>query len=685
MAVKLQHWDDPRTKAEVMKRFQSASNVRQRLEDQWQRNEMSAYGSKWAGGIVNPTAGAAVDGVVLGGVASPDQGEQTVSVAYSFKNLRLIHSQLSANPPSVAMKPSSSDSEDVRKADGADRIVQFSIRKYQMQERFDALTLNTLVYGTGVMKVVWDPTAGDPIEFDEQKGEMTMEGDIRISVPHSWNIYIDPDARVISDVKWVIEKLFIDYHEACAKWPDKKEQLQRARIQNADTYSVSSTDTNNSMIRMQHYDCVELLEYWETGLATNALQGRYCLVTVHGDVIEACKPSPFRFPKAGSIATILHSDLPDEVKEVRIARLPQVAGLPYQILSDIDVPNSVWGKSALEFAAPLQDVLTQIDTARLDNMRAHGANKMVVPESVEITDDFSNTPWDVVRVTGSQPPYFMSAPQLMPDMTAGRMDMINGINDVWGTNESMFGQQSREQSGSSMQYATNQGNMIRRRLFNKYVLVVESSYKAILNLVRKHWNTERTIRVLGKEKALEALAIKGADIDGGYDVIGEYGTNLSLDPISRRDEIMALQPLFEKAGIPPRMSMKMMKLNELQGMFDKLQLAEARQKELFDEMIATDKYLAPEPLMDHENMIAYGLEFFMTAEFKYLPEEAKALLRQHIQDRIQLAAQEGAGGVNAQPGAPGPAGAPGEMPMQPADGGGAPIAQAPVAPPILPA
>jgi len=36
-----------------------------------------------------------------------------------------------------------------------------------------------------------------------------------------------------------------------------------------------------------------------------------------------------------------------------------------------------------------------------------------------------------------------------------------------GVNDSMFGQQKREQSGFSMQYATNQGKMVRRRLFNK--------------------------------------------------------------------------------------------------------------------------------------------------------------------------------------------------------------------------
>ena len=244
----------------------------------------------------------------------------------------------------------------------------------------------------------------------------------------------------------------------------------------------------------------------------------------------------------------------------------------------------------------------------------------------------------------------------------------------------MFGQQSREQSAASMQYATNQGNMIRRRLFNKYVLCVESIYKAMLDLARKHWDTERTIRVLGQEKAFEALSIKGTDIDGGYDVVGEYGVTLSLDPITRRQEIMQLQPMFEKAGIPARMSMKMMKLNELEGMFDKLQMAEDRQREIFEEMGESGRYLEPEGDMDHENMLAWALDYFMTAEFKYLPESTRVLCKQHYQARLSLAAQEKSGGLSGQPQAPGPAAAT-DLAAVPATE--APIPGAPAAPEIV--
>jgi hypothetical protein len=93
------------------------------------------------------------------------------------------------------MRPTSSDQEDHRRADAADRTVRYMVRQYLMQENFDNLTLNTLVYGTGVIKTIWDPTKGDIVEFNKESGELTLEGDISIGVPFIWNIFLDPDAR----------------------------------------------------------------------------------------------------------------------------------------------------------------------------------------------------------------------------------------------------------------------------------------------------------------------------------------------------------------------------------------------------------------------------------------------------------------------------------------------------------
>ena len=237
-----------------------------------------------------------------------------------------------------------------------------------------------------------------------------------------------------------------------------------------------------------------------------------------------------------------------------------------------------------------------------------------------------------------------------------------GMDDMAGVNESMFGQQSRETSGFSMQYATNQGNMIRRRLFNKYVLFVEEIYNSYLKIINKKWEIPRTIKVLGKEKAFEAVDIKGSDIDGGYDLVVEYGASLSLDPTTRREEILTLMPLFEKAGVEPRQMLNMLKLNELSGMYDTLQLASDRQREIFEEMIAKGIYIPPEELQDHKNMLTFAYYYLMTTEFKYLEDSDKMLIRRHVKDREMLAAQ-GAGGAVLGSGNP-----PGMPPQGPAGG-----------------
>jgi hypothetical protein len=240
-------------------------------------------------------------------------------------------------------------------------------------------------------------------------------------------------------------------------------------------------------------------------------------------------------------------------------------------------------------------------------------------------------------------------------MTNLRDRLQSGGADVAGLNDAMFGQMQRETAGTALQYATNQGNMIRRRLFNKYVEFVESVYKAYLNLIRKHWDEPQLIHILGKEQAFEAVSIKGADIDGGYDLVCEYGASFSLDPQTRREEILTLMPVLEKAGIPTKTILNLLKLNDLQGLYDRLGLSESRQRELFEEMIATGKYIKPEDLQEHKGMLDYAYIYVMTSEFKYLAPDAQTLIKNHIKEREQLAAGGApAGGGAALPNPPGP-------------------------------
>lgn len=628
--VKLELWNEDKTRQEVLKRYKAAAKSKEKLERQWRENESAVYGNLNMSSLSSESE-------------DIDASSLRMDVSYISKNVRFIHAQMSANPPSVQMRPATSDQDDQRKAASADIVARYAARKYLLQEKFDQMTLSTIIRGTGILKTIYDPTKGEILSYDREKQEIELEGDITVIPVNPYNIFPDPDATCTPEIKWVIERIYMDFDEALIQFPDKKKQLEAARLSKAEAESILYSGKSKSD-KLERFNTVELLEYWETGLASNGYMGRYCLTTANGEPLSPCESSPFRFRGSGAIAQILKDEtLSDEEKEKQIENAPEKADLPYHILTDIDVPESIWGTSIIERALNLQDKLEKIDSTYLDNIAAHGSVKLVVPESATIDDSMTNSPWDIIKIPGNQPPYHFNPPQLMPEMSMTRNNIIDGINESMGVNESMFGQQSRETAGTAMQFATNQGNMIRRRLFNKYVLITESVYRSILNLARRHWLDGKLLSVVGRENALESREFRSVDIDGGYDVVGEYGATFSLDPITRRNEIIQLSGLYREAGIPVRSLLKFMRISEVQSLHDELEYAESRQREIFELIIASGQPIAPKEQMDHENMIAYAFKYFMTAEFNSLPDEIQALCKQHNKDRISLAAQEKSG------------------------------------------
>lgn len=639
--AKIQSWDQSKWKSELAKRLKQARKYRERFESQWRINETTVY--NWhSRNEFDVTL--TEDNLVS--VNSPDAGSPVTEMAvnYAWKFLRFIHSQMSANPPSVIARPTSTDLEDRIKADGADRIVRHAIQDKDMQEIADQTNLKCLTYGTGWISVRWDPDLGEALEVE--KDDVTMEGDIRVSSPSTWDIWISPNGKCWRDVPWLFERVEMSTDEAMFKWEKSKEDIERF----VKKKPIEESELDDWRDRE---DIVEVFLYTEKGLAINGMVGRqaWCLEdgTLLGDPGE--NPNPNRV-------------------------------LGYAIITDVDVPDIVYGKSFIEYVYKLQDLLNRLDTSFVENIAAHNVVRMVLPENAEIEDDaLSNSAWDYVTITnmGNSPPHFVPPAQLMPDCHKLRENLIQAIQELAGVNDSMLGQVKREMSGFSIQTAIDAGNQTRRRLFNKYTAMVRDTFKMYLSNAVKYWEEPRTIMVLGKEKAFEAADLAGSDIDGGFDVICEYGASLSLDPARRREEIMQLVPILKEAGVPMKTVVGYLRLNELDSLYDRPQQSADRQREIFEEIIATGKDIAPRELEDDVGMLDYAYYYVMTASYKYLDDETKERIDSHIKQREVNAKEKAMKGQQPAPGAPPVEGQPAPLPTEGAVPAGAPM-PAPVAP-----
>lgn len=612
----------------LRRRFEGAKKYRSLFEPKWKEN----YNI-----IMNDVSretdqlNLTFDNVIELASGEVDRGTLEIGMNYAFKHLRFFHSQLSANPPSVIARPASTDPDDHRKADAADRLVRHGMKDRNMNEVVDLMTWNTLWAGNGWLKQVWDPEKGDMVDFNEETMDAVMQGDIETYAPPVMNMWCDPDARRWSKVRYTIEKHTMPMEEALFRWPEYEKALTaQTQRKEGDVRQVVSEKTSADLEPQ-----VNIFEYYEKGMPVNGMAGRHAFFLEDYTLLGEVKRNPH-----------------------------YQARLPYHLLTYIDIPDVVYGKSVVEYISHLQDMLNRLDSSTVDSIQSHGVIRMAVPDSAEIEDEaVSNSSWDWIKYSGQQPPSFIPSPALMPDIWRLREALVVAMQEIFGVNDSMLGIQRREQSAVSQQTAIEAGTMIHRRLWKKYSQTVECIYKDYLGLVRKHWSESRTILVLGKGKAFEAADIKGADIAGGFDIQVEYGASLPIDPNMRREAITLLTPLLKEAGMSAKAILQRMKLNDLEGILDRMELAADRQREEFDEMIAKFRegspiYIEPKELQEHQGRLEYAYTYLETAEFKYLEPELQALIEKHVKDREGFVQQQAAPDPNIQPaGMPGVGGA----------------------------
>lgn len=654
MKYKILPWTKSEAKKILERRLKGAKEYRKMLlEPEWAMCRNSIFDDPDL--YANLTSG-----LEAGDTEDFDLGSR-IDVKYAFRNYRLVHSHMSANPPVATARPQSQDQEDRRAARAAGQVMRWFFSTEDMHDKNDLVNVDLLSTGTGISKVLLDKGEGDIVSFDKEKMEVELEGRIKlVKVPVDF-IWIDPNAKTQDDVKYIFELVQMSISEIKSCMPNKVAMIRKSATTNK-TYDPRSetmsgilgsggeTGASDNGIDTLY----NLYHYYEVGLPENGMLGRYCMLTDDGTVISDLSISPcLSYPAP---------DLKERKKARQEGRTPErgvpKAYLPYQIITDIDMPDRVYGRSSLFYVVPAQNLMSNLDSAMAEAMKAHGVVRLLLPEGAQLGKDaVGNSSVEIIPIknTGDGEIKFMQPAGLPAAMTELRANMKMGVDDMWGVNDNMFGQSEREQSGYQMQYAVNQGYLIRKRLFNKSVRFVRAQYMALMAHVIQHWSVPKALSVLGEESGSDVVELMGMDIFGGYEVDVEYGTHLPLDPMARRDDLIKYMPILEQAGVSKKSIASALKFADLEYVQSIGELSRDRAKEIIDYI--TVKHIQAEPTSkheDHEGIVAYLLEYVNTADFKHLSDKIRALIDEHIDMRVQLAAQNAATAAPV-PGGPGEA------------------------------
>lgn len=652
----------------IHKSFINAKNMREKYhEDQWRINEEAAFAAYWDRS--NEGGGSASQPIdIYNAIASRsmDAPDSSMGISYSFKYLRYLHSQASANPPSCIPTPRTPEYKDRRAAIVADSFIHYARKHLNVQDIQDLRSLGCLMYGTGFSKLWWNPATG-PIVTDVYEGTVTTMGDIDSEARWVWDIYLDPSARTWKQCRYLFDRHRMPLIEAMSRWPEQAKFIE-------DKKGVFLTNSaNRDKGDKFEEDLFEVYEYWEVGAPWNGFMGLHCWLWLSEEKV------------------VLMGEL--EANEEPGRRLP------YQLHTDIDVPGQIYGKSFLDYTNRLQDVLNRLDSFVYEQIQSHANVKLVVYDGAQVGEQTTTDSYNILEIkSGEAPPLYIQPPQLPNFLMEFRQHLIEGMEALAGMNEQMFGKQQRETSGYAAQSAINAANLTRRRFFVKFQFATEQYYRHYLELVKDNYDEPKKLDIVGKEDGVSLAFFNGSDLEGEYDFDTDYGTSFSLDPESRREEVMQLKDLLTEAGYSATQILGFLRLSDSKGPVDLASRAKMRQYEIFDKMEAsfmdgTPLYIEPQKNENHVPMLEACTEYRSSAQFEYLPEELKVLVDKHIDARTEMAASIAAGGqqpgggaapAGAMPGAQG-AGVPQLGSPQASAGAMPPGGAAPAAAPVAPA
>lgn len=626
--MKVTLWTKAVAEKELKKRFKRAVEYRKLFEGQWKENEKYLFPVQNVSGesiSYNSHAELAQKLSIVAGDG------KSITLPRIKKNVRYLHAQMSANPPSAVALPESPDDSCRRAATAARHIMKWGARQYHFQEVTDMTCLNAIVYGTGIGRLYHDKNKGKVSKYDRVTGEVTVDGDIAHKSISIWDYWCGSNTKSTTEWEEGWERIRMPFEEAVALWPEARGILEEAIInpnrdwQEWGDEGIAEESRLDLDKQVEKEQIVEILEYHQKASIFNANLGYHCFHTMEGKLISEIEDNP----------------------------TPN-AEIPYGVITDLDVPGHFYAKSTVDFALPIMRVVDQIDTMVLDNLESHGNLKLVVYESAEVNDDDLNTnPTQVIRISGTaqQAPNHLVMPSLAIDFYKLRENLLAAIDEMMGINEVIQGQFQKDMSGFSAQTAINAANLVRRRLFNKYTLYVEKMYTLLLDNVRKYWDKKRKVPVVGEEDSANLPEYDKSDVASGFILQAQYGQNFSLDPAQRREEIMQAQPLLKEAGVNPKALVRMLKYNEVEGLFDSIEIARARQLEIFQAAVklfedADEIKIMPAWAMTyamHDMMAEAAQEYFMTREFLQLDPRLKEAMYEHQEARMQCAALMAAG------------------------------------------
>lgn len=429
--------------------------------------------------------------------------------------------KLTQHQPGWLVTPVTDDEEDTESARASEKLLEYLWHQLTMGSKTQELMKWALITGVGILRVDFDsaatdtmggpdadlehkspglPFGADPSEpmpepTEEDSADELFEGAPAthhamgfpcVEVVPPFSMVFDPGTarKDLSDCQWAAEIRWLHIDVIRDRWPGLAEFVQPDRAMSGDSMAatlLADIRTDSGSPQDLTLDRARVVFYYE-------------------------RPGP-RHPR-GYYAVISGNVLLEEHEGLPAGRLPFV------IVRYNSIPGKLYGQGMVDVVRPVQDMLNQQISKRLEVVALNGAPKWAVMKGSIDEGALTAQPGETVFFNpGTVPPQPIPSPQVSPQHEALEAAAIQHIREISGINEITQGIVPAAISGRAAQWMAELDATKLAPTTRELEEAFSVAGSMLLKLWRDYMPVETTIQVMGKSSKLEVLSFESEDIN----------------------------------------------------------------------------------------------------------------------------------------------------------------------------
>lgn len=508
--------------------------------------------------------------------------------------------RLSRFKPAVTILPANDEHRDRVSSQFAELILKQINRLNQFDTKLQETERWNAVYGEMYLDIEWNPKIGDK-EKDEETEEEKRIGDVEYSLCPPMFKLLEPK-RKYQDVRWCIEiHEIIHVEEAKRKYENKK---------------------------IKEDDSQKIFDF-ETGLEIGSKRAKEV-------IIYRIIYKPDEFLPDGAFITLTKDQVLEKKKKYPYSH----GDFPFERITDIDVPNELYGVSALKHIKPIQNNYNKMTSLLMRNLFLTAHPKILMPEGAAKIESMGNSA-TVISFKGPIPPKVVTFPASPAEAYGFKDSLRSEMEQIYGIHGVSRGEPPPGiRAGIALQFLEEQeqqranANIVKHNDFivrvNKKAIAIAGDY------YKTGKDAGRLVRILGESNQFETDTLKEVQLSGPYDIVIQNSTALSESKAGRIQQVIDLATnlpgVFDEKQITD-----MLDLASPDKFYDvataALRAAEAEN----EKMLRGSDVSPPEAFENHiEHWKSHLIEMQSRHYKENVPKKSKELFKDHVMGHERL-------------------------------------------------